>query len=160
MKRRYAQLTTVGADVAVPLPVFTVKAEAAWFHSDTERAGEYMLYVVQVERQSGEWLFVGAYAGEYERRPTLLVTFPPDRGLTRAFIGRASVTLDANRSLVFEGVIRQNGDGFYGRVEYSHGFGGHWRAIGNATAFAGTADDFLGRYDRNSFARLLLRYSF
>ncbi len=66
VKRRYAQLTTVGADVAVPLPVFTVKAEAAWFHSDTERAGEYMLYVVQVERQSGEWLFIGGYAGEYE----------------------------------------------------------------------------------------------
>ncbi len=63
VRRRYAQLTTVGADVAVPLPVFTVKAEAAWFHSDTARAGEYMLYVVQVERQSGEWLFVAGIRG-------------------------------------------------------------------------------------------------
>ena len=160
VRRRYAQLTTVGADVAVPLSVFTLKAEAAWFHSDTTGAGEYMLYVVQVEKQSGEWLFIGGYAGEYEKDPTRLVTFAPDRGLTRAFIGRASVTLDANRSLVFEGVARQNGDGFYGRVEYSHGFGGHWRAIASVTGFAGTDDDFLGRYDRNSFGRLLLRYSF
>lgn len=160
VRRRYVQLTTAGADVAVPLSVVTVKAEAAWFHSATPGAGEYLLYVVQAEKQSGEWLFIGGYAGEYERKPTLLVTFAPDRGLTRAFIGRASVTLDADRSLVFEGVVRQNGDGLYGRLEYSRGLRDHWRAIASVTGFAGSDDDFLGQYERNSFVRLLLRYSF
>jgi hypothetical protein len=160
VRRRYAQLTSAGADVAIPVSLFAVKAEAAWFHSDTPGAGEYLLYVVQLERQSGEWLFIGGYAGEYEKEETTLLRFAPDRGLTRAFIGRASVTIDANRSLVFEGVIRQNADGFYGRVEYSHGLGGYWRAIVNASAFGGSEDDFLGRYARNSFARLTLRYSF
>jgi hypothetical protein len=160
VRRRYAQLTTAGADIAMPVAAFTIKAEAAWFHSDTPEAGEYLLYVVQLERQSGEWLFLGGYAGEYEKEETTLVRFAPDRGLARAFIGRASVTLDANRSLTFDGVLRQNAEGVYGRVEYSHGLGGHWRAIGNVSVFGGSEDDFLGRYQRNSFARLTLRYSF
>lgn len=160
VRRRYAQLTTVGGDVVVPVAVFAIKAEAAWFHSETPEAGEYLLYVIQLERQSGEWLFVGGYAGEYEQTPGTAFRFAPDRGLARAFVGRASVTLDANRSLTFEGVVRQNGDGFYGRAEYSHGMGGHWRAIVSGNAFGGADDDFLGRYRRNGFARMTLRYSF
>ena len=160
VRRQYAQLTSAGADMAMPLAAFTIKSEAAWFHSDTPGAGEYLLYVVQLERQSGEWLFIGGYAGEHEKTPATLFRFAPDRGLTRAFIGRASVTLDANRTLTFEAVVRQNAEGFYGRVEYSHGLGSHWRALVNGSAFGGSADDFLGRYRRNSFARLTLRYSF
>ena len=159
-RRRYSQLTTVGGDVVVPLAAFVLKAEAAWFRSETPGAGEYLLYVVQAERQSGEWLLLAGYAGEYERKETTLVRFAPDRGMARAFIGRASLTIDANRSLALEGVVRQNGEGFYGRAEYSHGLGGHWRAIVNTTAFGGSDDDFLGRYRRNSFARFALRFSF
>ena len=160
VRRRYVQLTSIGADVAVPISVVTIKAEAAWFQSETPGAGEYLLYVVQLERQSGEWLFIGGYAGEYEKEPTTLFRFAPDTGLTRAFVGRASLTIDANRSLTFEGVVRQNAEGFYGRFEYAHGLGGHWRVIASLSAFGGSDDDFLGRYRRNSFARLTLRYSF
>jgi hypothetical protein len=160
VRRRYAQLTTFGADVVVPLAILTVKAESAWFQSETPEAGEYLLYVVQAERQAGEWLFIAGYAGEYERTPATAFRFAPDRGLTRAFVGRASVTLDATRSLVFETVVRQNANGFYGRGEYAQGLGGHWRAMVTAHAFGGSDDDFLGRYRRNSFVRLTMRYSF
>lgn len=34
VERRYARMTSVGADVAAPLPWFTLKAESAWFDSD------------------------------------------------------------------------------------------------------------------------------
>lgn len=158
--RRHAQLTSVGGDVAAPLRWFILKGEAAWLGSSTPGAGEYLLYVVQVERQSGEWLFIGGYAGEYETKAGTALRYGADRGLTRAFVGRASLTIDTNRSLVFESVARQNGDGFYGRAEYTQAFGGSWRVTATATAFAGDDDDFLGRQRRNSFARLALRYSF
>ena len=160
VERRYAQMTSVGADLAAPLSWFTLKAESAWFHSDMPEGGEYLQYVIQLERQSGEWLFIGGYAGEYERRAAAPFRFAPDRGLARAFVGRASRTLDANRELVMEGVLRQNGKGAYARVEYSQGFGGHWRGIATVTGFGGSDDDFLGQYRRNSGGRVMLRYSF
>jgi len=160
IRRDYAALTSVGADVAVPTRWVTLKAEAAWLDGRTHDAGEYVLYVVQAERQRGEWLFVGGYAGEYERRQGTPFRYSADRGLTRAFIGRASLTIDTNRSLFFEAVARQDGDGFYGRFEYTHALPHGWRATAAAVAFAGDDDDFLGRQERNSFARLTLRYSF
>ena len=160
VRRRYPQLTVIGADMAAPLAWFTLKAEAAWLQSDTAGAAEYVLYVIQIERQSGEWLFLGGYTGEHETRPGTAFGFAPDRGLARALVGRASRTLDANRSLVFEGVVRQNGDGAYGKVEYTHGFGDHWRLTASANAFGGSADDYLGQYSRNGFGAVTVRYSF
>lgn len=160
VRRRYSQLTAVGADMAAPLPWFTLKAEAASLHSDTADAAEYVLYVVQIERQSGEWLFLGGYTGEHETRAGTAFGFAPDRGLARAFFGRASRALDANRSVVFEGVVRQNGNGMYGKVEYAHGFGDHWRLIAAANAFGGSDDDYLGQYSRNGFGGITVRYSF
>ena len=160
VRRQYAQMTSVGADVAAPLAWVTLKGEAAWFGSETPDAAEYLLYVIQAERQSGEWLFIGGYAGEYLKRAGTPFRYAPDRGLSRAFIGRASLTIDTNRSLVFEGVVRQDAAGFYGRTEYTHAFSGNWRATATATVFGGSDDDFLGRYQRNSFGRLTVRYSF
>jgi hypothetical protein len=160
IRRLYAELTSVGADVAVPTRWVTLKAEAAWLDGRTHDAGEYVLYVVQAERQRGEWLFVGGYAGEYELRPGTPFRYSADRGLTRAFIGRASLTIDTNRSLFVEAVARQNGDGFYGRFEYTHALPHGWRATATAVAFAGEEGDFLGRQERNSFGRVTLRYSF
>ena len=80
--------------------------------------------------------------------------------MSRAFVGRASYTLDPNRSVAFEGAVRQNGRGVYARAEYSQAFGQHWRATIAAVAIGGDADDFLGQYRRNSHATLTLRYSF
>jgi hypothetical protein len=117
-------------------------------------------YVLQLERQSGEWSLVGGYSGEYVTRRQGPAGFSPDRGLTRAFLARASYTIDANRSLTMEAAVRRNGDGAWVRAEYSQAFGQHWRATAGFTLIRGDLGDFLGQYRRNSHATLALRYSF
>lgn len=160
LQRYYAQMRMYGGDAAMPLHWFTLKGEAAYFTSTTPTADEYVQYVIQLERQSGEWSFVGGYAGEYvtEKRTTL--DFAPDRGLTKAFLGRAGYTIDANRSVAFEAVTRQNGKGTWARLEYSQLMGQHWRATAGFTWIRGNQDDFLGQYHRNSHLGIALRYSF
>jgi len=156
----YPPIRMYGADAAAPTRWFTIKAEAAYFTSSSIAADEYILYVVQIERQTGEWVLVGGYAGEAvtERRGSL--TFAPDRGLTRSVVGRASYTLDVNRSIAFEGAFRQNGDGEYAKLEYSEARGQHWRATLTTVGIGGHADDFLGQYHRNSHFTATVRYSF
>ena len=53
--RFYPQMRMYGGDVALPLRLLTAKAQAAWFTTSTPQADEYLLYVVQLERQAGEW---------------------------------------------------------------------------------------------------------
>jgi len=158
--RVYPTMWMVGGDAAVPLPVVTLKGEAAFFGTDDPRADQYWLYVIQVERQSGEWMFIGGYSGEVVTTSRVQVAFAPDRGLTKAFLGRASYTIDTNRSVAFEGAVRQNGDGTWLRFEYSQASGQHLRVTARATLIAGAPTDFFGRYDRNSHVTIGLRYSF
>jgi hypothetical protein len=156
----YPAIRSFGGDAAVPLRWLTVKAEAAYVTSQSLQSDEYVLYVVQLERQSGEWVFVGGYAGEVVTEHRSLLAFAPDRGVTRALLGRASYTIDPNRSAAFEGALRQNGDGGYARGEYSQTYGQHWRATVAGTLVRGKPTDFFGQYRRNSHVTLSLRYSF
>jgi hypothetical protein len=149
-----------GADAALPLRPFTIKFEGGYFTSTMRAADDYALYVVQLERQHGEWTFVGGYAGEVVTRSSPVPDFAYDRGLARAFLGRAAYTIDTNRSVSFEAAIRQNGDGAWLTGEYSQAVGQHWRATAAVTLIRGSAGDFLGQYHRNSHATLALRYSF
>jgi hypothetical protein len=150
-----------GGDVAIPLRWVTVKMEAGHFSTTDNRADEYALYVLQLERQAGEWFFLGGYAGEtITRHGTLPSEFAPDRGFSKTFLGRGGYMIDANRNIAFEMAVRQNGDGLWIRGEYSQLFGQHWRATVNLTLMSGDASDFLGQYNRNSHAMLVLRYSF
>ena len=158
--RVYPAIRSYGADAAVPLRWLTIKGETSYFTSSTPETDEYVLYVVQLERQMGEWLLVGGYAGEVVTRRRAPLTFAPDRGLTRSLVGRASLTIDPARSLAFEGAVRQNGDGAYAKVEYSEARGAHWRATVTGTLIRGDPSDFLGQYRRNSHVALALRYSF
>jgi hypothetical protein len=48
-------IRSYGADAAMPLRWFTVKGEAAYVTSSSPATDEYVIYVVQVERQTGEW---------------------------------------------------------------------------------------------------------
>jgi hypothetical protein len=159
LQRFYPQMRMYGADAAVPLRFVTVKAEAAYFTSNTPQADEYVLYVIQLERQAGEWFFVGGYAGQAVTASRHTLDFAPDRGLARAFLARAGYTIDTNRSLALEAALRQNGKGVWTKVEYSHALGQHWRATAAFTLIRGSTDDFLGQYRRNSHAGLTLRYS-
>ena len=150
----------VGADAAVPLRWFTVKGEMAAMFTTSDRADDVVLYVVQLERQSGELSLVGGYAGAIvtERRSTF--DFAPDRGLTRAFLGRAGYTISATRDVSLEAAVRQNLDGLWVKSQYSHAIGAHWRATLGATLIRGDQRDFIGQYRRNSHVLLAARYSF
>jgi hypothetical protein len=75
-------------------------------------------------------------------------------------VAHASYTIDTNRSITFEGVARQNGDGLSLKAEYSQSFGQHWRATAGAALIRGDLADFIGQYRLNSHALFALRYSF
>jgi hypothetical protein len=160
VRREYPKLTSVGGDAAVPLKWFTIKGEAAWLGSTTTGAEEYVLYVLQIERQVGEWLFIGGYAGNHVTEAGTVPRFAPDQGLAQSIVGRASYTIDTNRSVTFEGVVRQNGDGALTRIEYSQASGKHLRFTGDVRIIRGDPADFLGQYRLNSSGSLILRYSF
>ncbi|MEO8025657.1 MAG: hypothetical protein ABI823_04265 [Bryobacteraceae bacterium] len=160
-QRFFPKLRLYGGDFAMPLRWFTVKSEAAYFTTSTPQADEYLLYVVQLERTVKEWVFAGGYAGEaVTQRGTSTLNFAPDRGLTKAILGSASLTIDANRSISSELALRQNGAGIWARFSYSQLFGQHWRATAGLAVIRGDASDFLGQYRRNSYLSLALRYSF
>jgi hypothetical protein len=159
LTRTYPDLRLYGGDAAVPLPWLTVKGEAAYFTSSTPGAEEYALYVIQLERQVREWSFVGGYAGSVVTREAASpLQFAPDRGFAKSFVGRAGLTIDANRSLAIETAVRAGGS--FVRFEYSQLFGQHWRATGGVAWIRGDMTDFLGEYRRNSYGSLALRYSF
>ncbi len=159
-ERFYPRMRMYGGDAALPLRLVTLKAEAGYFGSSTHQADEYVLYVVQLERQAGEWVFVGGYAGEAVTERRANIEFAPDRGLARAFLARAGYTIDTNRSVALETAVRQNGEGLWLKFEYSQAFGQHWRATAGFALIRGDPSDFLGQYERNSHAILTLRYSF
>lgn len=160
VRRVFPRLRLYGADVAVPLRWFTVKSEAAMFTSSDTNTDEFLLYVLQLERQQGEWSFVGGYAGEWVTNSRNPFFFSPDRGIAKTFLGRAGYMIDVRRSVALEAAIRQNGNGAYVKGEYSQTFGQHWRATAGFVALAGDEQDFLGQYQRNSHVLLTVRYSF
>jgi hypothetical protein len=160
LRRTYPPLRMAGADVALPLPWFTVKAEVASMFTTSPVADDFVLYVVQLERQSGEFSLVGGYAGEVVTQQRSPFDFAPDRGLTRAFLGRASYTINATTDVAFEAAIRQKFDGVWLKAQYSKAFGAHWRATLAGTVIGGDEHDFIGQYHRNSHLLATLRYSF
>lgn len=160
LQRTYAPLRMAGADAAVPLPWFTVKGEVASLFTTAKDADDVVIYVVQLERQSGELSLVAGYAGEIVTARRTTFDFAPDRGLTRAFLGRAGYTLGATSDIAFEAAVRQNFDGVWVKGQYSKAVGAHWRATFAGAVIGGDERDFIGQYRRNSHVLLTARYSF
>jgi hypothetical protein len=161
VRETYSKLRMFGGDIGIPLRLVSIKGEAAYFQSPDHNADNYVLYVIQLERQAGEWFFVGGYGGEaITERGNQSADFNPVRGLTRTILARAGYTIDANRSVAFETAVRENFDGLWSKAEYSQAFGQHWRLTAGFTLIRGKATDFLGQYNRNSHAVLAVRYSF
>ena len=158
--RVHPTIRMYGGDIAIPTPVVTLKAEVAFVTSPPQTSDEYVLYVVEVERQIGEWLLDVGYAGEVVREDRVDLSFAPDRGMAKSIIGRAGYTLDPQRTVIIEGAARQDGEGFYGKLEYSQSLSSRWRLTLTGVGLAGEEDDFLGQYHRNSYGALSLRYSF
>ena len=128
VQRFYPQMRMYGADAAAPWARSRLKAEAAYFTSTTPQSDDYALCVLQLERQTGEWSLVGRYAGQVITERAALSDSLRYAASTRAFVARAGYTIDVNRSVAFEAVVRQNGEGAYLKAEYSQAFGQHWRA--------------------------------
>ena len=160
VERHYPALRAWGGDAVVPLFGIAFKTEAAWLKSRDKDADDYGLYVVQAERQHGDWLFIGGYVGEWVSAERGALRFAPDRGLAESVLGRASRTIGDDRSFFVEAVVRTNGDGLYAKTEYSHGAGAHWRITIQGLLIRGAIDDFLGQYRLNSLIGPRARYSF
>jgi hypothetical protein len=159
--RYYPRLRQYGLSVAIPFRWFTVKAEGAYYASSNPQMDRFALYVLQLERSRGEWTFVGGYAGEAVTHSSgNVLLFSPDRGLARAFLGRASYNLDAQTTISLDAAIRQTGEGSLIRFEYTRSMGQHWRATSGISWLRGETSDFLGQYRRNSSGYGALRYSF
>lgn len=159
-RRSYSALRTFGVETAVPSSVVTIKGEMAYFDSPSDSAEEYILYVIEAERQVGEWVLDGGYVGEVVTKSQADFPFGAERGIARSFIGRASYAAGPRRSVSIETAVRQKGEGFYAKSEYSQAFGGHWRLTLTGVGIGGDAGDFLGQYKRNSHVSAGLRLSF
>ena len=160
LTRTYPRLRSYGAEASIPTTWFTLKSETAYFTSPTATSDEFVLYVLEAERQAGEWLLDVGYIGEIVTKSRGLTSFPAERGVAHSIIGRASYTIDPRRSLTIEGAVRRNGHGAYTRGEFSQILGKHVRLTLAAAGIGGQDDDFLGQYQRNSHASATLRLSY
>lgn len=158
LAQRFPRVRMAGGDMAWPLPWATLKTEAGYFLSDD--VDEYVQYVIQVERQQGELLLIGGYAGEIVTTRRTKTSFAPDRGLSEAFLSRASYAIDATRSVIAEAAVRWDFSGMWLSGEFSQAVGGHWRATMAGTFIRGEPDDFLGQYRLNSHVSVRVRCSF
>jgi hypothetical protein len=159
-QRFYPSLRSYGGDLAIPTQIVTLKGEAAYLRSPNHENDDYVLWVVELERQVGEWVFDGGYAGENTTNHLGAVRFAPDQGVAKSFIGRVSYTLGPRRSVAVEGAVRQAGDGEYARAEYSEAFGQHWRLTFSGVFLGGDESSFIGQYRHNSNASAALRFSY
>ena len=158
--RLHPSIRMFGGDIAIPGRWLTLKGEAAVVNSQDETTDDYVLYVIEIERQVGEWLLDVGYAGEHVREARVTRVFAPDRSMARSIIGRAAYTLDPRRLVIFEGAVRQDGDGFYGKLEYSQALNQYVRLTLTGVGLGGEPEDFLGQYRRNSHGSVTLRFSF
>jgi hydrogenase maturation factor len=158
--RVHPEIRMYGGDLAIPTRVVTLKAETAVVTSRSRTSDDYVLYVVEIERQIGEWLIDVGYAGEVVTEARVPLAFAPDRQLARSVIGRAAYVVDPRRTVVIEGAARQRGEGVYAKLEYSQAVGRYWRLTFTGVGLTGDPDDFLGQYRRNSHGSVTLRFSF
>jgi hypothetical protein len=160
LTRVFPELRSYGGDLAIPTRWVTLKGEAAYFTSPTSTNDEYVLYVIELERQIREWVLVVGYAGEAVTQNRGVFSFAPDRGIAKSVLGRAAYTVDPRRTVAIEAAVRQSGDGLYIKGEYSQAFAQHWRLTLTGVGIEGEPDDFLGQFNHNSNVSIALRFSF
>ncbi len=158
--RAFTPVRTYGTELALPTAVVTVKGEAAYFESSSPDADQFVLYVLEFERQIGEWTLDAGYAGEVVTDARSSTGVGPERGFARSVIGRAAYTVNPRKTLAIEGAVRQGGDGFYTRAEFSQTFGSHARATIAAVGIGGKPADTIGQFRRNSNVSVSLRLNF
>lgn len=159
--RMYPSLRLYGGDLTVPLSPFTFKAEGAYYTStSTKNQDEYVLYLLELERQIREAHITLGYVGEVVTAHGSAMQYLGERGFARGLISHVLYTLDPNRSLTLDVLIRENGASSIVSPAYTQSFGNHWRATVGFTWLRGEVHDFLGQYHRNSFLKTELHYNF
>jgi hypothetical protein len=158
--RVYPALRLYGGDLTAPLSLCTFKAEGGYYTSSTKNQDEYVLYLLELERQIHETHITFGYAGEVVTAHGDALQYLGERGFARGLISHVLYTLDSNRALTLDAFLRQNGASSVVSPAYSQSFRDHWRATVGFTWLRGEANDFLGQYHRNSFVNTELRYSF
>jgi hypothetical protein len=160
LRQSYAPIRMGGADAALPLRWFIIKGEIAALMTSGKESDDLVLYVVQLERQVGELNLVAGYAGEAIVTRRSEFDFAPDRGVTRAFVGRVGYTINSTSDIALESVVRWDLRGVWVKGQYSRAIDAHWRATVAGAIIGGHEDDFIGQYRRNSHLLATLRYSF
>lgn len=160
LTRVFPRIRSYGVEFAIPMSWIALKGEGTYFTSPEDTFEEYGLYVLELERQFGEWLLTAGYAGETRESASLRISFDPERGMARSLIGRVAYTVDPRRTISLEAVTRTDGDGFYAKGEYSQALGDVWRLTFKQILIAGEDDDFIGQFHRNSHFVVALRLSF
>ena len=158
--RLYPSLRLYGADITVPRSLFTFKAETAYYTSSTKNQDQYVLYLLELERQVREAHITFGYAGEIVTAHGNTLPYPGERGFARGLISHVLYNLDANRALTLDVFLRHNGASSIVSPAFSQSFANNWRATVGFTWLRGEPNDFLGQYHRNSFVNAELRYNF
>lgn len=158
--RMYPALRLYGGDLTVPRSLFTFKAEGGYYTFPRTNHDEYVLYLLELERQIRDIHLTLGYAGEVVTAHGSALQYPGERGFARGLVAHTLYTVDSNRALSLDVFLRQNGTSSLLSPAFSQSFRDHWRVTVGFTWLRGEAQDFLGQYHRNSFARTELRYSF
>ena len=107
--------------------------------------------------RAGEWSFIGGYAGQVITAHGTSLGVLADPRLGAGVRGAAGYTIDTNRSVAVETVVRQNGRGMYLKPEYTPGVRTALASDGRLRADSRDEGDFLGQYRRNSHGILTIR---
>ena len=158
--RAYPAMWMVGGDAAVPLPVLTLKGEAAFFGTSDSRADQYLALRHPgraPERRVGVCRRLLGRSRDHGSRPGGVRAGPrPDEGLP----GTGVVHHRHEPQRRVRGRRAPERRRHLARLEYSQASGQHLRFTARATLIAGEPSDFFGRYDRNSHVTVGLRYSY
>ena len=160
VQRFYPQMRMYGADAAAPLGPVTLKGEAAYFTSTNPQSDNYALWVLQLERQAGEWSLVAGYAGQVTTEHRSALGFSPCVDLRAPWWrtpATPSMSIAAWRSRLSCARTARACTPRRSTVRLSASTGAPPPA---SPLVRGDAADFLGQYRRNSHAILTLRYSF
>jgi hypothetical protein len=88
ISRTYSDLRSYGGELSIPTQVVSLKGEASYFTSPSSTSEEYVLYVIEAERQVREWIFDGGYTGEVVTKTRPGFPFGAERGVARSLSRR------------------------------------------------------------------------
>ncbi len=159
-QRVYPKFRSVGADVTAAWQGLLWKAESAYSASPPDFADDVWTYAFQVEKLAGPWQIAAGYAGEHVTKERDNVSVEVDRALRDAFAGRVAWAPSLKHSASADWYFRPDPWAWIARIQYDRRLYSTLRLAAAWNWIAGERDSTIGRYGRNSYFSLQLRYSF